>query len=381
MPPRRILHVVGGMNPGGAETWLMNVLRGIDREQFRLDFLVHTAEPGAFDDEIRAHGSELYRCTRIQRPMTYSRDFRHTLAAAGPFDAIHSHVHHYSGFILRLAAKLGIRQRIAHSHTDWDGVPAQSRRTLSRRIYLAAMKRWIKSFATCGLACSKKAAAVLFGTRWSTDPRWRVLYCGIDIARFELQDVERDGYTPIRKALGIPEGAFVLGHVGRFDQAKNQTFVVDVARQAMQRDPHTYVLFVGEGPLLTEVKNKVAAFGMSNHVLFLGNRRDVPELMIGAMDFFLFPSQHEGLGLAYVESQAAGLPSLVSQAIPEDADIIQRLVQRISLSESAEVWADAVFQRKNTPRRVAECQRLVAASPFNLRQSIAALEAIYAHST
>ena len=57
MKPIRVLHVLGAMNRGGVETWLMHVLRRIDRERFAMDFLVHTAEPAAYDAEVLALGS------------------------------------------------------------------------------------------------------------------------------------------------------------------------------------------------------------------------------------------------------------------------------------------------------------------------------------
>ena len=52
-PPLRILQVVGNLNRGGTETWLMNVLRHLDRDRYQMDFLVHTTNPGAYDDEAR----------------------------------------------------------------------------------------------------------------------------------------------------------------------------------------------------------------------------------------------------------------------------------------------------------------------------------------
>ena len=54
--PIRVLQVLGALNRAGAETWLMNVLRHIDRDQFRLDFLVHTTAEGAYDAEVRVAG-------------------------------------------------------------------------------------------------------------------------------------------------------------------------------------------------------------------------------------------------------------------------------------------------------------------------------------
>ena len=103
--PVRVLHVLGGMNRGGVETWLMHVLRHIDRNRFRMDFLVHTVNPCAYDDEIHSLGSEIIPCLHPSRPWTYVRNFKRILREHGPYDVVHSHVHHFSGHILRLARR------------------------------------------------------------------------------------------------------------------------------------------------------------------------------------------------------------------------------------------------------------------------------------
>ena len=58
--PIRVLHIIHRMDRGGIETWLMNVLRNIDRDRFRFDFMVYTTDHCAYDDEIRALGVVLF---------------------------------------------------------------------------------------------------------------------------------------------------------------------------------------------------------------------------------------------------------------------------------------------------------------------------------
>ncbi len=114
----RVLHVFGALNRAGAETWLMNVLRHIDRERFQLDFVVHTTAPGAYDPEVRALGGRIFPCLGTRNPLRYGRNLKNILQTAGPFDVVHSHVHNYSGFVLRTARQAGVPIRIAHSHCD-----------------------------------------------------------------------------------------------------------------------------------------------------------------------------------------------------------------------------------------------------------------------
>ena len=115
----RILHVVGGMERAGVETWLMNVLRHIDRERFSMDFLVHTTHTCSFDDEIRSLGSKLIPCLHPSRPWLYAQNLMHTLDKEGPYDVIHSHVHLFSGFVMRLAKRAGVPFVSLTATTSW----------------------------------------------------------------------------------------------------------------------------------------------------------------------------------------------------------------------------------------------------------------------
>ena len=112
----RILQVVGKMDMAGTETWLMHVLKHIDRSRFSMDFLVHSREEGAYDREIRAFGSKIIPCLGTSRPWQYARNFRQVLSEHGPYDVVHTHVNYFSGLPLWLAARAGVPARIAHSH-------------------------------------------------------------------------------------------------------------------------------------------------------------------------------------------------------------------------------------------------------------------------
>src|SRR4030042_4025130 len=182
MRPIRILHIVGGMNRGGAETWLMHVLRNIDRNRYHMDILVHREEDWAYNEEILTLGSRIIPCMKFSRPWKYARNFLRILEKYGPYDIVHSHVHHYSGFVLRLAQQAKIPVRIAHSHSDTSSI--DSKANLIRRGYLYVTEKLILRHATLGLAASRKAAEALFSRNWESDQRWRILYCAIDPTHF-----------------------------------------------------------------------------------------------------------------------------------------------------------------------------------------------------
>jgi glycosyltransferase involved in cell wall biosynthesis len=368
----RVLHIVGGMNRGGIETWLMHVLRCIDHKQFQMDFIVHTVEPCAYDDEIRDLGGRIIPCLRYNRPWSYAKNFRRILGVYGPFDIVHSHVRHYSGYTLLLAQHAGIPVRIAHSHDD--ASPSDRSPNLMRRVYLSIADRWISRYATIRLAASGRAAEAMFGPAWRSGSLCKLLYYGIDLDPFRAH---RD--RSLRATLRLPLDAFVIGHVGRFVEQKNHRFLLEIVQRVADVDPKTRLLLIGDGPLRATIERRAAELGIAERVVFAGLRSDVPRLLLSAVDVFVMPSLHEGLGLALLEAQAAGLPCIVADSVPNEAEVIPQLVTRLQLSQSASSWARFVFASRNYASPITQDKALAAmkASPFSIGRATAELTQLY----
>lgn len=369
----RILHVVGGMDRGGIETWLMHILRHIDRDRFHMDFLVHTEKPCPYDDEARALGSKIIPCLNPAKPWLYARNFKRILREYGPYDIVHSHVHNFSGYVLWLAKQAGIGVRIAQSHNDTSSVQAKA--GWYRRLYLALTEWWLDRYATVGLGVSYKAAASLFGSAWLTDPRRQILYYGIDLTPFHSPV----NSVALRTELGLPADAFAIGHVGRFMEQKNHLFLLEIVAEVAKQEPKMRLLLIGDGSLRPEIEQKVIQLGLTDHIIFAGLRPDVPNLMLGAMDVFLLPSFYEGLPLVLLEAQAAGLPCIFSDVITEEVDLVKPLVRRISLSKSPFAWAETILASRDTRSSISQTDALtvVENSSFNIASSLKILVQVY----
>jgi glycosyltransferase involved in cell wall biosynthesis len=372
----RILHVVRQVNAGGIAVWLMNILRHIDRARYRMDFLLVHDGPAAYADEIRDLGSSITTCLGYHKPWKFARNFAGALRQSGPYDVVHSHLYNYSGFVLKLAAGHGVPVRIGHSHTDTRLKEAhQGRwRQVYRRAYLDVTRHWLRRYATVGLAVSRGAADALFGADWANDARFRVLPLGLDFKPFSAPYDRAE----VRASLGLPADALVIGHVGNYVWHKNHPFLLEIAREILANEQRAGLLLVGHGLIGSDVEKQVRSLGLADRIRIAGARDDVPRLMVGAMDAFLFPSQYEGLGLVLLEAQAAGLPCILTESLPREVDVVPQLVRRLSLQASPATWASVALnaaQERSVPQRTAFAQ--IAASDFAIENSVHQLTRIY----
>lgn len=365
----RVLHVLGAMDPGGVETWLLNVLKYIDRDLLEFHFCTFGPKPGILATEVERLGGRMVPCPRGIKPWSFSRRFR-SILREGNYDAVHSHVTLFSGAVLRWAKAEGVPMRIAHSHASQDDKP----NTLPRRHYRRTMKSWIERYATHGLAVCRSAATELFGPDWNSDSRFRVLHCAIDLMPFQ----EPTGREEVRKELGLPLDVPIVGHVGRFVPAKNHRFLLEIFRALLKKRPEIHLLLVGDGFLRSEIEAQAKSMGFSSNAHFVGTRSDVPRLMRGAMDIFSFPSLWEGLPIALIEAQAAGLRCLTSSSISREVAVGPEAVAFVDVSATSSEWAEQIVQLLKK-RRVSECTalRTIAEGSFSMQQCIDGLTQVY----
>jgi glycosyltransferase involved in cell wall biosynthesis len=370
----RVLHVLGKLDRAGTQTWLMHVLRSNVR-QFDMDFLTLASTPGEYDDEVRSLGSRIFPCGYDRDAFQFGGAFARLLRSEGPYDLVHSHYHFFNGWVLRVAHAARVPIRVAHSHSDTSRIDCRA--SVGRRFKRVLGRRWIDRHATLGLATSREAAACLFGPRWATDRRWRVLHSCIDLSPFVDECPDRDR---VRAELGIRADAFVVGHVGGFRAEKNHEFLIDIANEAARREPRFCLLLIGDGELRPAIERKVARLGLRDRVVFAGSRSDVPRLMMGSMDALVFPSVFEGLGLVGIEAQASGLVIVLSDVITPEVDVVPGLVRRMSLATPASAWADALLLAREPgalPDR-REALQIVQRSTFNIEHGVVALQQAYA---
>lgn len=360
MKPIRILQVVTTMNRGGLETMLMNYYRQLDKGKIQFDFLTHRNDPAQYDEEIEALGGKIYHLP-ILNP--FSKNYRYELSrffkTHPEYKIVHSHLDCLSAIPLNYARKHGVPIRIAHGHSASQN---KNMKYIVKRYY----KRLIPEYATKIFACGDKAGTWMFGKN-----KYEVFYNAIDAERYVYS---LNTARKVRAQINIPSDALVVGHVGRMDHAKNQSYIIDIFMNFHKEHQNSHLVLIGSGPLRDELKQKSVIYGIHNSVHFLGVRSDVPDLM-QAMDCLLFPSLFEGLSLVMIEAQAAGLPVLASSAVSKECAITD-LVKFMSLDEAPEKWANKLWRMVQQTKRRNTYEEIVVAH-YDIKANVKWLEEFY----
>ena len=229
------------------------------------------------------------------------------------------------------------------------------------------LKKRMMPYLTHLLMCGEESGKWLYGEK--NKSRFIMLNNAIDAASYTYDLSKR---VELRRQLGLAD-ELVIGHVGRFNPQKNHPFLLDIFAALLKKEPNAVLLLVGGGEGMSKMQEKAQELGIAEHVHFLGVRSDVTDLM-QAMDVFVFPSLYEGLGIALIEAQAAGLPCVVSDTIPHEAYLTD-LVDSESLSAPAEKWAEKILAKRAIPR--ADRRAEIAAHGFDITTEAVKLQEFY----
>ena len=359
--PIRVLHILQRMEAGGTQAFLMNIYRKLDRSKVQFDFLVEYPDKQFYDDEIRELGGRIYYST-VRKDLNMSKflkELKRILLLEYPYKIVHMHTYSIGYFCLKTARQCGVPIRIAHSHSN--------SMTKDYKMYVKTiLQRLYTIYATDLFACSEEAGKYLFH-----DKQFCILTNAIDSYQFISNINTR--YL-VRKELGA-ENSFIVGHVGRFKPEKNHFFLIDVFCEIKRRRQNAKLLLIGNGDPSEEIQNYVNRKELSDDIILLTNRHDIKRLY-QAMDVFVFPSKYEGLGIAAIEAQAAGIPIVCSEGVPPETDITP-IYRKLMLSDGAEKWADAALEMAQNPNAHTNMQQYVIDAGFDVDATAKKIEEYY----
>jgi glycosyltransferase involved in cell wall biosynthesis len=384
--PLRVLQIVDTLGMGGAETWLMEVLRLWAKSRVaQIDFVATSGNPGVFDEEARQLGANIHhvRYGRTSLPQFAAR-FRRILRT-GRYAAIHDHQDYASGWHFFLGQGVLPPVRVTHVHNPAYQIRSNYGITPGRRLAARIGKRLIARHATHITGTSRQVVSEYgFDARQFGDIPKTALHCGFQLARFRGDPAAAK--AKLCGSLNWPPDARIILVAGRIDRSpdadhpqthKNSGFAVSVGIECARRDGRVHVLFAGAlSPAVPVLQQRIAAAGLAGRFRFAGIRTDIDQLMV-ASDALLFPSRGEGLGMVAVEAQAAGLPVLAATTVPRECVVVPELVRFLDLEAGAAEWAAVLLECAAQPRNIAEANRRVAASTFAIDNSAGALFKLY----
>lgn len=363
--PIRVLHMVGKLGSGGVEKLLVSVLENINRDEITFDFLLSSEEKGFYDEYVQELGAKLI-CIPSGNEIIekIKRRFKvYKFLKKGKYSIVHLHGTQPQTYAdAYLAKKAGVENVILHAHNT------QSM-TKFRVKVLPLFKSIFGKYPTYYLACSQEAADYMWPKDVDSD-KCSVVINGIDFSEYTFSLKKRK----IFRQENHLEDKFVVGNIGRFAEQKNQSFLIDIFYQIQKRIPKSALLLIGEGKLEAQIKMKVKELGIENKVIFFGTTKDVPSALMG-MDVMCFPSLYEGLGIVAVEAQAASLDVVVSDGVPDSANI-SPFYHKLNLTDSANAWADKVCSFLNSSYRKSNMQCL-GQSSYDIRETANKLMQIY----
>ncbi|MBR2215107.1 MAG: glycosyltransferase [Selenomonadaceae bacterium] len=367
---KRILQIGMTSNIGGIETYLFRQFKYLDKNRLIFDFIQTYGEGEyPFTKEVQAMGGRVYRSpTRHATPLRYylfwikfwlarHREYHGVVVNTGGL--------YGSLFPLVLAYLCNIRKRVVFSHNAMDSIKPGMFNIILRRMN----KFVLDHFANTYFACGKAAGKILFGAKTYT-----VINVCVEADHFKFDENKR---RKIRCQLNLGS-KLVIGHVGRFNKQKNQTFLVEVMNELKNKGVDAILLLIGGHDLpedmdfYTRVESMIQSLRLQSTVKILGKRDDVAELMM-AMDVFVLPSLYEGFPGVGVEAQATGLPCYFADTITDEIAITP-LAHFLPIDNPGK-WADALSIVSINKQR--DMQQMIQESGYDIETAISYIEDCY----
>lgn len=360
---KRVLHVFGIMNRGGAELRTLSTMEYMLNKGISYDFVVLTGKKGVLDDQIKESGGTIHYC-----PLGKGFIFRFAkLLRKGNYDILHSHVSLASGLMIFMAWLFNIKVRIAHFRSTNDVANPSA----IRKIRDFFLRKLLLLFSTNIVGVCVAALNAFWSKDWSKNNKFHVIYNGFPTVD---NDVNTDFWAHY-----IPEyqGQDVIINVARMDEPKNHPRIVEIFAEFAQLNTQAILVFVGkEEPSIKATMLEITKKHHISHRLhFLNEQSNVIPFLTNA-NLMLFPSKWEGLPGAVIESISAGTPVLGSK-IPGIVEISEHLntVTPVSLSQSNQEWAQNIVSKLDgTPPKTsvkAQFNQSTFIAKHNLEQTYA----------
>jgi glycosyltransferase involved in cell wall biosynthesis len=365
----RVAHYVGVLGEGGIEKFVLNLQKYIFKYDIIIDFIVDYNVETRYDDIISSYGGRKQAIFpyKTKRQSIFRKlnkvVLMYKLFKKNEYSILHFHNSYQTTMFYGLVAKLsGIKNRIIHSHSTGYG-----NKSILFKFSCFISKFLFKSSYNIFYADSYNAGVFMFGKKTS----FEVIKMGINLDRFSFNYNSRQR---LRTDLTLGD-RLVVGHVGRFEFAKNHSFVLDIFYELLKANKDAVLLLVGAGSLEESIRSKALRMDIHRSIIFYGVTDDVPMVM-SAMDILLLPSISEGLGIVAIEAQSCGLPVLASTTVPKECQITP-IIRFMSIDDQAEQWANEVIKVSNMNEITIDMSLSLTLTDYNIDEISLALSNSY----
>lgn len=365
----KVIEKMKAVNNGGIEAFVFKNTFLIGEPEISISYYSDkTPATLKYSEEINTLGRQLfisseYPCKggKVFQRLLFCINFA-KFCKENRADAAHIHMSSPIDFIEGAAARsAGVKTVILHSHSgDRPGSGV-----LKKLIY-EVCRLMMHTGRYRLLACSEMAGRYMFGAK----SRFTVLNNGIDTAHFGFDPSVR---TAMRDKLGLGD-KFVIGHVGRLAKIKNHCFLADIFKYILEKNSRSMLLIAGDGEYESAIREHIRELGITDSVIFAGTVNDpVPYLF--AMDAFVLPSLSEGISIAAIEAQTAGLKTICSDGVPKEAAVTE-LCSFMPLKASPREWAEHIISECDGYNRRSYAKEVRTAG-YDIADTARQLESIY----
>lgn len=377
MTSPRVLHVVENMHRGAVENWLVRMYAHAKMRDICLDWTFYCMDgrPGDLDDTVISLGATIiYSPVVLSDVRAFVRSLRREIVRGG-YDVVHAHHDLASALYLLAAIGLPVRRRITHIHNAEEAVPVA---VWKQRILREPFRHVCLKLSDRVVGISNHVLDKFIRQQPRRPGRDVVHYYGVDPRPFLEARRDRDRF---RRVHDLPPDARIAVFASRLVPEKNPTFFIEILDAMMRKEPSVYGVIVGSGGEESSVLDLIRKKGIGERVRMLGWQTNVAAILVNC-DWFILPRPDwpkEGLGLAVVEAQLAGLKVLVSNGILDDAFLPGSAHARLPVCDNADEWARAALELDSemapTPQDVAAVLRTTA---FDLDYALIDLMALHA---
>lgn len=357
-----VLHIIHSLKVGGAENVVLMYAKYYNRSEYRVE--VCTFNPGGkLFDQVKKHNIKVH-C--LNSSSSHPASFYKLLHIfwSGQFEIIHFHnpLPVFWGLPAALISRVPVSVLTEHSinYRGRLGKASALYKILRRRIDLV-------------LACSE-------GVRNSHLPdllprRLVTIHNGVDVEKFSPGTTDNS----LRKELRIAKDHFIIGHVGNLTPQKGQIFLLGAIKKLLTEELPIVLVVAGDGPLRGPLESMTKELGISESVRFLGQRRDLPEIL-RSVDVLAGASLREGLPISVLEAMASGKPVVTTNVGGNKEAVLHGVTGFIVPPENSDELALAlkkILLDDNLRQRMGDAARQRVEEHFSAQQMVKRTEEIY----